>query len=368
MPRIAYYIDSHGFGHATRSMALMEAFPCSWEIFIRTNAPEWLFRKELSRSYTLSPSDLDIHPYHSSGYCIDTGATAIHARDRLKRAKDLTAKEAAWLKENRIDAVLADIPPVAIHAAHRAGIPCFGISNFTWDWIFEPLLGEEARSDILGPLADMMAEATLNFLLPFSDRTTFPSGFVESPLLVRAPRKTREQARQDLNLRTGTRYILLTFGGIQNHLSDLHRLEEFAPLQFVQVQRGPVSIEEKRGVRLERHPSIQNLWLMHASHLYHPDLILAVDGVVTKPGYGILSECMATSTPIVLDSREDFREFQAVLELEKEYPQVAVLRKGQLECFEIGESIERVLGCQPIPWRGGVDGDRFIAERIADFL
>lgn len=368
MPRIAYYIDSHGFGHATRSMALMEAFLRSWEIFIRTNAPEWLFRKELSRSYTLSSSDLDIHPHHSSGYCIDTSATAIHARERLKRAEDLTSKEVSWLKENRIEAVLADIPPFAIHSAHRAGIPCFGISNFTWDWIFEPLLGDEARNDILGPLADMIAEATLNFLLPFSDPATFPGGFTESPLLVRSPRQTRAQARRKLNFQEETRYILLTFGGIQNHLGNLHRLEEFAPLQFVQVQRGPVSVDEKGGVRLENHPSIQNLWLMYASHLYHPDLILAVDGVVTKPGYGILSECMATSTPVVLDSREDFREFQAVLDVEKEYPQVAVLRKGQLEGLDIGEPLERVLGCQPASWRGGTDGDRFIAERIAEFL
>ena len=41
----------------------------------------------------------------------------------------------------------------------------------------------------------------------------------------------------------------------------------------------------------------------------YEDLVRAVDVVVTKPGYGIISECIANDTALLYTSRGDFREY-----------------------------------------------------------
>ncbi|NUN97899.1 MAG: hypothetical protein HUU16_17185 [Candidatus Omnitrophica bacterium] len=362
--RAAFYIDSHGFGHSTRSMALIEAFPPDWDFLLRSNAPDWLFEKELHRPHKQFPSPLDIHPKHSTGYRIDPAATRHAAARKVAEADNLLASEADWLREEGVDLVLSDISPLAIAAARRAGLPAYGVSNFTWDWIFEPLFVGFGPDGVVQTLREMMGEATANFRLPFSDPGTFPFGSVESPLLVRHPRKPREAAREEYGFEAEVRYFVVTFGGIEREIPNLPRLKDFEPLQFVRVARPGELSPGLAKKELIRHPLARNFWILHAPDLYHPDLVLAADGVVTKPGYGILSECMATATPILLDSREDFREFEVVKRVVANYPQVAVLESRKVEELDLGEALEKVLASPPRPWRGGVDGAEFIAERI----
>jgi hypothetical protein len=361
MTRLAYYIDSHGFGHATRSMALIEALPASWEITLRTNAPRWLFETELFRPFVHLPSQLDIHPCHSRGYRIDAEKTCQTVGRKLAQAGELIETEARWLAANAINMVISDISPLAIRAAKDAGIPSFGVSNFTWDWILEPVFQGFDANGCVDSLRAMMAEATENFRLPFSDPETFPSGSVESPLLVRKPRRTRRDAREYFQFTEGVSYLLLTFGGIEGPLKNLNRLRDFQPIQFVQVSKEP---SEGDSCELVRHSEIPNLWELVCPGLYHPDLVEASDGAVTKPGYGILSECMAASKPIVLDAREDFREFHVVKKIVAGYPQVAIVDNTRMETLNIGEALDAVLSSTPRPWRSGTDGASFVADEI----
>src|SRR6185503_13323440 len=46
----------------------------------------------------------------------------------------------------------------------------------------------------------------------------------------------------------------------------------------------------------------------------YEDLVRAVDVVVTKPGYGIISECLANDTALLYTSRGDFREYQVLVD------------------------------------------------------
>lgn len=364
MARAAFYIDSHGFGHSTRSMALIEAFPPEWEFFLRSNAPNWLFEKELHRPHRQFPSPLDIHPRHSSGYRIDPMATYQAASMMLAESEGLLDHEADWLRKQGVDLVLSDISPLAIAAARRASLPAYGVSNFTWDWIFEPLFSSLGLDGVVEPLREMVGRATANFRLPFSDPGTFPLGSVESPLLVRHPRKSREEAREEYGFEAGLRYLVVTFGGIERDIPNLVRLMDFEPLQFVRVARpGELSPPSGR-TELIRHPSARNFSILHTHELYHPDLVLAADGVVTKPGYGILSECMATATPILLDSRDDFREFEVVKRVVASYPQVAVLESRKVEELDLAEALNQVFATPARPWEGSLDGAGFIADRI----
>lgn len=45
----------------------------------------------------------------------------------------------------------------------------------------------------------------------------------------------------------------------------------------------------------------------------YEDLVAAVDVVLTKPGFGIIAECMAAGTAMLYTSRGDFREYDRLV-------------------------------------------------------
>ena len=58
---------------------------------------------------------------------------------------------------------------------------------------------------------------------------------------------------------------------------------------------------------------------LYESGLRYEDLVAAVDVVVTKPGYGIISECVANDTALLYTSRGDFVEYDVLV---REMPRV----------------------------------------------
>jgi len=53
---------------------------------------------------------------------------------------------------------------------------------------------------------------------------------------------------------------------------------------------------------------------LHAHGLRYEDLVAACDVVVSKPGYGIVSECVANHTALLYTDRGRFREYPVMVE------------------------------------------------------
>lgn len=368
MTRVAYYVDSHGFGHSTRSVAIAEAFPDDWEVLFRTNAPAWLFEENGIPGGRVLPSPLDLHPVHSKGYRIDPAATLEAARLNLENCEDPIRRETEWLRSESIDIALSDISPLAIRAAIRAGVPAYGIGNFTWDWIFEPLFEGLGGDEVVAPLREMMAEATLNFRLPLSEPETFPHGSIDTPLTVRTWRRSREEAREFFGFDPSLQYVLLTFGGFDAPPESLIRLIDYEPIRFVRVAPRNVRLASNFPEPLVVEPGVRNLLNLMTPELHHPDLVRAADAVVCKPGYGTLSEVMSAGTPMVCDSRHDFREFEPMRKALAEYPQVAFVEHESILRFDLAREIGLVLSAPRTPWQGRMDGAEFIVDRISKDL
>ena len=62
----------------------------------------------------------------------------------------------------------------------------------------------------------------------------------------------------------------------------------------------------------------------------YEDLVRAVDVVVTKPGYGIISECIANDTALLYTSRGDFREYQVLVDAMPKYLRCAFIDHADL--------------------------------------
>ena len=138
MRPIAFYISGHGYGHAVRTGEVIRALQRlqpDRNIFVRTRAP----RRMLPAGIEYGESDFEPAVVErTSGVVIDPVETLTGVKNFLKRWDDVVTREVAFARGHRVALIVSDIPAIAGDVAHAVGVPCVAISNFTWDWIFEP--------------------------------------------------------------------------------------------------------------------------------------------------------------------------------------------------------------------------------------
>src|SRR4051812_29814728 len=142
--RLLYYVSGHGFGHARRAMEVIKAVlarsPDAVST-VRTSAAPKLF--EPLPPACVERSDIDVGMVERSTLAIDAKGTLHRLVKLCADADRLVAEEVRAVRQLRPDVILADVPFLAGEVAAAAGVPCFAVSNFTWDWICAPLLTAE---------------------------------------------------------------------------------------------------------------------------------------------------------------------------------------------------------------------------------
>lgn len=365
--RIAYYVSGHGFGHATRSAAIISEMlhrDHDVEVHLVTDAPMRLFEctnthvnpARLVRRCNGSSDRVDVGLVQRDGIDLDFEASERVLADFLASLDHRAAEEAAWLTSLRASLVVLDVPPLAALAAERAGIPSVAVGNFTWDWIYESL----CRSTFAEAIARFRAAyrtVSRALRLPFSPAAVdMPFDVVEDvPLVVRLPERTREDVRRRLGLAGEQRPIsLLTFGGFGLANFDLGRLAEHTDLAYL-------VFGDPSGACPD------NVTLVPADKFHHPDLIQAADCVVAKPGYGTVSEVLAVGRPFLAVRRENFRECGILLDALKRHVPCDEISAQLARCAEFDSVIRRLLedSGPSVPF-GRVDGARVVADRLLE--
>ena len=258
------------------------------------------------------------------------------------------AAEVDFLRGCGARAVLGDIPALPFEAASRAGVPSLALGNFSWDWIYRHL---SARQPSLAGSAARAAAAyaTVGRLLELP----FAAGLEAFPvreaigMVARRPRVERAEARRRLGL-DARPAVLVTFGGIG--LPGLSRaaLEGDAGLRWLL----PDELSEGR---------------LEELGLGYPDLVGAADAVVTKPGYGIVTDAIGAGTPLVYTERGDFPEYAVMVAELPRYLASVHLSNAEVRAGRIGGAVRRVLEL-PMPPPPPLDGAARAAARVLEAL
>ncbi len=257
-PGIVFYVSGHGLGHVTRNAEIRRALVAL--------APE-------TRLYLRPSANLD------SGAIEDGSALQVNPRLTLEAVarvlaarEPAIAEEAEFIRSNAITLAVADIPYLAGDIAAAAGIPCIGIGNFTWDWIYEPYFENCPEYAHLKPIVRAgYSKMELYLRLPFSHSDgleVFPE-VREVPLVARLGKAADRGSRP--------RVLVAMRGGIDK--CSLERARETNEFEFL----------EPDG----RH---------------FPDLVRASDAVVSKLGYGTIAECAVNGSALLYPPRTGFRE------------------------------------------------------------
>ena len=299
MPRIAYFITPHGFGHAARASAIMDAvtdiYPfVFFDIF--TTVPEWFFEDALSCRFEYHEFLADIGLVQKTPFVHHLNETIEILKRFIPFDPALISDTADFLTKRKCRLVVCDISSMGIAIAAEAGIPSILIENFTWDWIYEDFITVDARfgdytdffRDIYQGVDYHIQAAPVCNPNPV-DMTTGP--------ISRRVRLSSVRVREKLGVLPEKKMVLVTTGGVRAKYRFLKNLAADPEICFVIAGAN------------ESYKRYDNLILLpFRSGFMHSDLANAADAVVGKAGYSTIAEVYQAGVPFGYVPRSNFRE------------------------------------------------------------
>jgi len=305
---VVFYISGHGFGHASRQVeiihALVRARP-GVNVIIRSAVNPGLLQRTLTVPYELWPGVCDTGIVQASSIQHDDPATIREAAGFYSTYDERIAAEVLALGDETIDLIVGDIAPMAFEVAAELNVPSFAIGNFTWDWIYETHPGLVAElPDLVPRLQSSYRKASFALELPFSGGFEVFANRQQLPLVARRATRTKTDTRAHFGLPASGGVALLSFGGYGLPQLDFGSIDCLRDWTIVTTDRiAAPTASLPRGIQLIQETAFIN------SGFRYEDLVAASDVAITKPGYGIIAECISTGTAMLYTSRGDFREY-----------------------------------------------------------
>jgi len=352
--RVAYFISSHGYGHAARAAAVMAAVheidpSIRFEIF--STVPFWFFQNSLSGPFNYHFILTDIGLVQKTPLHVDFDRTLQSLGDFLPLDNNKIDGLAEVVHRLHCKIIICDIAPMGIAVARKAGIPSVLIENFTWDWIYQEYVDYKVQIKKhieylynLFHAVDYHIQAEPVCYSSSADLTCLP--------VSRKIRMSKRKIRDIWGLSDIHKMITITMGGIPNRYHFLRELKDQPHVYFV-IPGGSQTSEV-----------IDNLILIpHHTDLYHPDLINASDAVVGKIGYSTLAEVYHAGVPFGYISRPSFRESEVLAKYIED--KMVGFPIGEAE-FQNGSWVSHIPDVLALPRVKRTEPNG--SEQIADFI
>ncbi len=364
---VVFYISGHGFGHATRDFEVIRALHArrpSLQIIIRSSVPRWFVERSLGDAVDLQPAETDTGVVQIDSLRLDEAETARRAAAFYQSFADRVSAEAAWLRHTGAGLVVSDMPPLAFAAAAAAGVPAIALGNFSWDWIYEAYPAFHALAPgVIALVGECYAASRLALRMPFHGGFATMPRIVDVPLVARRSRLGRDEARRILEIGDDRPIVLASFGG---HGAEL-------PYAAIAAEGGLTLLlteHEARSAGMTHESSARCISdrEMADRHLQYEDLVAAADAVVSKPGYGIVSECIANDTALLYTSRGHFAENEILVSGMKPVLRTHFIDQDDLRAGRWQPAIDALLN-QPAPReRMAINGATVVADALLALL
>jgi hypothetical protein len=198
--------------------------------------------------------------------------------------------------------------------------------------------------------------------LPFAAGMEIFSDGRPIPLVARRSTRSREATRAQFGVPQEARAALLSFGGYGMPGLDVATVDcadwTLATTDRIATLDGPSPAH----VRL-----IDERRFLGTGFRYE-DLVAAVDVVITKPGYGIIAECIANGTAMLYTSRGVFREYDQLTREMPRYLRCRFIDQADLFAGRWRASLEALIAQPPPAETIATNGAEVAAEAIWEFV
>ena len=332
-------ISGHGFGHWTRSEAVLERLARDRHVHVRTNLRATTLARRASWCATLDEWDLGPGVAQRGPLEVDVPASLAAWE----------AHEAAWARQRAaalaearalgVRLVYADVPPCAFPLAADLGVPSLAVANFPWSWIVANLPDAPQAGPLARRLAAQEAHATAAVYLPGGGGLEVFGPPRAELLLRREPTLSRAEARARIPRPAGSAgarpLVVVSFGGFGSELSLGEAAARNPDFDFLAFGQAGLSLPNLRV-------------LPHDHGLPHQDLVLGADAVLSKPGYGTVIECLAGPTPLVwCEPAPAFCEHAILAERIQAWLPEARITRADLLAGRWSDPLRRALAASP---------------------
>lgn len=327
--KILWYVSSHGWGHGARQRELIRAYRLKYpdtHVTVASDVPMWFWEgSKIDSIVAGSPSPIVVEKDGD----IDLKATRTHFHRFADHSSSYLKTEVARQLLLKPDLVISDIDPLPVKAAGVNNIPALGIGNFTWDWIIKEMFPDmEAEAALV---ADMYHHGTYLKLPMSPDHSPFRST-VNIPLLRGGPPGNPDKVK-DLLPKGRICLVALreTPPGIKLSVPD----------NFTAISSLPEPV----------HRICHNITpseLADAGATF-ADLVAACDVLLTKPGYGIVSQILTMGKKAVLLTGRKFPEERCLLGALKNRSGISIMKVDSSSSTNLEiTKLEKLKGKSPV--------------------
>jgi len=352
---LCYYVTGHGFGHAVRTTQILRALPPHLPLIVKTTAPERLFREELPRrAFTYVAAEYDCG-------CVQSDSVSVLEAETLARYAGIAKQNAArlpaeveFLRSHGVRCVASDIPAFPLQAARAADVPGVAVCNFTWHDIYSEYTRTPEDAALLAEMAAQYAQATVALITPLSVPTVgdvFPRA-ERVPLVARRGADIRARLMQALDIAPDKRLALLYLGGWGMDIR-WPALERWSDWVFLVDRPLPRPVANARA--------------FDPATLRYADVAASVDAVVSKAGYGTLTECIANGVPLVYLPRHGFAEHEALVLGMTHWGGGVEIAESAFFAGDWGGALEGALAARPDPRAFDTGGAQAIARILEGY-
>jgi len=314
--KVAYYISSFGMGHISRAIPIIKKLLES-DIIVHV--------KTHKKGILSIQANIGYHPnLRTYNQIFDVwlqykGTTPNYLESieyaykfYHKKQRTIVEMEKNFLQKNRINLIIADIPPLLDLLSKHNEIPVIGISNFDWGKLFEYLtikIDNPKLEEIVETLKSSYQQYDLHIALPLNKGLISKKEKKEVGFYTRIATRTKEKILKSLNIEKGKIIIFASYGMSLPIPTSLitEKLLKHEELNIITSNTGKI-IKKKRIHYIPR------------SDFMSQDYIAASDIYIGKPGWGTLSECFCYDVPLILFEFEENLEWKVLaIEMKKYY-------------------------------------------------
>ena len=341
--KILYYLTAHGYGHAVRTCTICNELTENVRLIFRTTIPENFFHEEVRRPFTYLPGQFDCGCIQRDSVTVDKKKTLQAYLTLAEQNAVRLEEEVRFCREERVDGIVSDITPLAFEVARKAGVPSVAVANFTWFDIYESYARaypffqtclEEIQRQY--QMADLLLELTPSTGMPYFGNR------VRIPPVAKPGRNRSGRLKEHLALETDRRIALIYVGELGMENIRWGGLAKFRGWHFAGIYPLP--------------GASPNYHLVDKKFFSYEDLVASAEVMVTKIGYGVVSQGLINGTPLIYLPREDFAEFPVLEEAVRGWGHGYRLSKEDYYALEwegVLEEVSQRGRPKPLPSEGG---------------
>ena len=352
--KILCYLTAHGYGHAVRTSTICNELSRNVRLIFRTTIPENFFREEVKRPFEYLPGQFDCGCIQSDSVTVDKKETLQTYMTLAEQNIARLEEEVRFCREQRIDGIVSDITPLAFEVARKAGLPSVAVANFTWFDIYAPYMWEfPSFAPFLEKIRRQYQMADLLLELMPSMGMPYFANRVRIPPVAKQGRNKSGRLKEHLGLEKDLRIALIYVGELGMEEIRWGDLGKVRGWHFLGIYPLP-------GASANYH-------LMDKKTFPYEDLVASAELMVTKIGYGVVSQALINGTPLIYLPREDFAEFPVLEKAIQKWGHGYRLSKEDyctLKWERVLEEVSKRERPKPVPSEGG----RICARKIENLI